>query len=569
MMCTSRVMLLWGCVFLLSCFPTVLSAQSFSATGYTRLADIPPNDWGGSEISFDKLPGAKLIIDGMGHALWQNDSIRVNWGYLETYDPDRSDGDVLISWETIGDETEKLYNRVWVEAQNDARIKVVFIGSLIYLENNDTYGRRIAHSSFWSGSPWGPQYLSSHPDPEATGWGYGDWAEEVYYIYPDGTHTRYSKCYSAFAHLAKAFDSSRQPDEGDYQYEFMEAAFQIPEGLMPNTTINPDSSVLLADMDGNHTYIAYEPVNPGLVDVLNGFAPLRYGNMLAANVLNTPHKPFVIGLPNNTEMRPYECFTNDQDCSSFYVWGVPCTYGCVSPLGHMVNWTQFEKQQANQANNIPGFVSNVYLQGWIDEHTSGTEFSQLGKSWISAAAMNITSAGFTGGDYEIRERAYQVEKTSGTQFSCSLQGSSRHPVRNPAIVIKDWGTMGAQVMVNGQSPQDARIGHEGNDLVVWIEHSSEGQVQIDISASSVGISDPDLEQDPIEVFPVPVEQILSYNIPPDIRISSLYLFDSLGRLIKTDTQLSGKLDMSDLPKGQYLLIFEGESTYSKRLIEKK
>ncbi|MEM6342353.1 MAG: T9SS type A sorting domain-containing protein [Bacteroidota bacterium] len=549
--------------------PISLAAQTFSATGYTKLSDIPDLDWGGTEVTFDKLPGASLIIDGMGHALWQNDSIRVNWGYLETYDPDRSNGDVLISWETIGDEAEKIYNRVWVEEEHAARIKVIFIGGLIYLENNDTYGRRIAHSSFWSGSPWGPQYLSAHPDPEATGWGYGDWAEEVYYIYPDGTHTRYAKCYSAFAHVAKAFDSSRLPEEGDYQFEFMEAAFRIPEGLLPNTTIDPDSAVLLADMGGNHTYIAYEPVHPGLVDVLNGFSPLRYGNMLAANVLNTPHKPFVIGLPDSAEMRPYECFLQNQNCSTFYMWGAPCTYGCVSPLGHLINWKQFEQQQANQASNTPGYVTNVFLQGWLDGSTTGTEFSQLGKSWITPAPMLINSNGFTGGNYEIRERAYQVEKITGTQFNCTLLGSNANPIRNPAIVIKNWGTSGAQITVNGQSPQDARVGYEGNDLVVWIEHLGETNLQINITPTSVGLAEPDLSEGLIEIYPIPSEDKLYYNLSPSARIHSLSLYDLTGRRLIEDTQLSGKLDISHLPSGRYLLMFEGKDRSIKRLIEKK
>ncbi|MEM9885746.1 MAG: LamG-like jellyroll fold domain-containing protein [Bacteroidota bacterium] len=477
----SRTLLL---MLLLSCITGRTLAQNFAATGYTKLEDIPANDWGGSEITFDKVPGAKLVIDGMGHALWQPADVRVNFGYLETYDPDRSNGDVLISWETIGDEAEKIYNRVWVENQNAARIKVMFIGGLIYLENNDTYGRRIAHSSYWSGSPWGPQYLAAHPDPEATGWGYGDWAEEVYYIYPDGTHTRYAKAYSAFAHVAQAFDTSRLPSEGDYQFEFMEAAFQIPQGQFPNTTVEPTNSVLLADMMGNTTQIDYEPENPGLVDVLNGFAPLRYGNMMAVNMVGSTHNPFIIGLPDSTELRPYECFTNDQDCSTFYMWGPPCTFGCVSPLGHLINWTQYEKQQADQASNTPGFVTNVFLQGWIDDATSGADFAQLGKSWIDPAPLNITSSGFTGGSYEITERAYKITKTTGTDFTCTLQGSVTHPIRNPAFVIEDWCTEVNSVTVDGVAPSDVRTGFEGDNLIVWIEHSAESAIDIVISNSN-------------------------------------------------------------------------------------
>jgi len=481
-------------LLLLSSVSATVFAAPFAATApYTDLGQIPANTWGYAEITFDLLSDAKLFIDGMGHHMVQANDIPLDFGYLETYDPERQGADETISWETIGDSAEKIYNRVWVPSQNAARIKVMFIGALIFLENNDTYGRRIAHSTKWSGTPWG-----SHAPvpPEATGYGYGDWAEEVYYVYPDGTHVRYAKCYTGWAANAVAFGGERMPP--DYNYEFFEAAFQVPEGQEPETTCSPTNTLMMVNLDGSSQVYPYEPLNPGwyLSDAgggINAFAP-NFDNAVGVviDMLNTTNNPFVIGINNGASAdllnQPYECDTtwgpDFGNCDTFIAWSRPCTWGCYVPLWHLINWEQYEK--VSQSPPAESYVSNVYLQGWADQSITGQEMADLANSWQNAPVMNITSGGFTGGAYELTERAYKVTKTTGTDFTCTLPGSASNPIVRPAFVIDNWGAGPLPILnINGSEyTGDTRMGFEGDNLVVWCDYTAKASTNIQIGGSA-------------------------------------------------------------------------------------
>lgn len=86
------------------------------------------------------------------------------YGWTETYDPKASS-----SCEVLWDKEAK-YARMWIESQNPVRIVARFRTALA---DPDGY---IAHSYIPSGSPYGK----------------GDWTDEWYYIYPDGTDTLYN-----------------------------------------------------------------------------------------------------------------------------------------------------------------------------------------------------------------------------------------------------------------------------------------------------------------------------------------------------------------------------------------
>lgn len=72
----------------------------------------------------------------------------------------------------------------------------------------------------------------------------------------------------------------------------------------------------------------------------------------------------------------------------------------------------------------------------------------------------------------------------------------------------------------------------------------------------------------LAIFPIPTRDLLNYNTTQLEGIKALHLFDLMGRLVKTDRDLNGVLDVSDLPSGQYTLIFEGEGKRVHRLIQK-
>jgi hypothetical protein len=53
-----------------------------------------------------------------------------------------------------------------------------------------------------------------------------------------------------------------------------------------------------------------------------------------------------------------------------------------------------------------------------------------------------------------------------------LKGSKDSPVINPAILVKNWNSNGAKILVNGKAYKNSKVGinHQldGDDLIIYI-----------------------------------------------------------------------------------------------------
>ncbi|MEM1325595.1 MAG: T9SS type A sorting domain-containing protein [Bacteroidota bacterium] len=76
------------------------------------------------------------------------------------------------------------------------------------------------------------------------------------------------------------------------------------------------------------------------------------------------------------------------------------------------------------------------------------------------------------------------------------------------------------------------------------------------------------EGETLAIFPIPAREVLNYNTAQLEGMEAIHLFDMMGRIVKTDRDLDGTLDISDLPSGQYTLVFEGEGKRVHRLVQK-
>jgi hypothetical protein len=76
------------------------------------------------------------------------------------------------------------------------------------------------------------------------------------------------------------------------------------------------------------------------------------------------------------------------------------------------------------------------------------------------------------------------------------------------------------------------------------------------------------EDETLAIFPIPTRDLLNYNPTQLEGIKAIHLFDLMGRLVKTDRELNGTIDMSDLPSGQYTLVFEGAGRRVHRLVQR-
>ncbi len=106
------------------------------------------------------------------------------------------------------------------------------------------------------------------------------------------------------------------------------------------------------------------------------------------------------------------------------------------------------------------------------------ELVTLARSWNHPPELRH-GEGFDERGYDRGQRAFVLQRSdpSAGSLDIGVRASSERPVFNPAFVILDWGTSGAELTIEGEEVAEGpsfRVGHrhglEGSDLIVWIEH---------------------------------------------------------------------------------------------------
>jgi hypothetical protein len=102
------------------------------------------------------------------------------------------------------------------------------------------------------------------------------------------------------------------------------------------------------------------------------------------------------------------------------------------------------------------------------------ELIRFGRSWAYAPELSLAGMGYISKGYDKTQRCYQLECTTADagKLEFTLMGSKDSPVINPAIMIKNWNSGGAKILVNGKETKTGKIGinHQldGDNLVIYI-----------------------------------------------------------------------------------------------------
>jgi len=386
-------------------------------------------------------------------------NIHYSNGWTETYDPKASS-----SCEVLWDR-EARYARMWIESQNPARIVVRVRAALA---DPDGY---IAHSDIPSGSPYGK----------------GDWTDEWYYIYPDGTHTRYVRIYTGLAEQSLLVTDETFQGEAKIReipprvvHEFHEEFIFGQDSHIPEDDIESFPMTLIM-MDSRSKHISYKPY------------PKDFGAFAAANIvivnLKSQFKPFIISIPDGLEHEPYTPEGNLPH--TFQTWmkkGGKDGYS--ASLGHLLNWWHYRR-----TSNI---LEQVYLSGMTDNDDPKEDLIALAKSWLRPPQliMKGVEPEYKKLIYDPSQRAYILtpENKSTGSLEFSLEGYEKedgHPdtpwIVNPAFVVKNWGKREAVLTVNGKElkpGKDFRFGYEedqaGADLILWLKMKSDEAVRFSL-----------------------------------------------------------------------------------------
>lgn len=407
------------------------------------------------EVQFNLLPTMMRFSMPCYPCMVTENDIHYSNGWTETYDP-RASSSCEVLWDD-----EARYARMWIESQNSARIIVRCRAAL-----SDPNGY-IAHSNISSSSPYGK----------------GDWTDEWYYIYPDGTHTRHVRIYTGLAAQSLVVTDETFQDETPLRevppkvvHEFQEEFIFGQRGHKPEDDIELTPLTLIM-MDGRSKKISYQPY------------PEDFGEFIKANImvvnLKSKYRPFTISIPHGIENEPYP--PEGELPHVFQTWaGESMNNGYSTSLGHVLNWWHYKRNDK--------VLEQVYLSGMTDTENPARELVSLAKSWLQPPRLKMDEREpeYKNPIYDPVQKAYILSCEDGP---CELEFNLKpaapgHPkvyIENPAFVIKKWGRSNAKIIFDGKSLQpekEYRIGYEksGNEtnLVVWLRQSTRSVARVKI-----------------------------------------------------------------------------------------
>jgi len=301
--------------------------------------------------------------------------------------------------------------------------------------------------------------------------GWGEWADEYYYVYPDAVSTRKQILHSNVL-----------------RHEWQETIVLHQPGTRPEDNIELDA-LTWANMDGQvQTYTWKTRPERG--------GPRPKDPTIQIVNLKSEHKPFIIFEPRSALKLFTGCI--EEQWSHFPWWnhwpvsqvpndgrrtGVP-DRPAHSSLAQGIEDSPIVKHDAQKKT-----YTAVSLYGMGTK--SAKELVPLARSWNRPAELKLGGQGFCSQGYDKYQRAYVLKcekKNSPVPLELVLAASADSPVVNAAFVIKDWGEAGAALKVNGKRVKrgaDFRFGHhhrlDGSDLIVWVKRESTEPLTISLS----------------------------------------------------------------------------------------
>jgi len=332
------------------------------------------------------------------------------------------------------------------------------------LESNDA--RVVIH---WRYAPTDVNYSFAHVDP-VTGW--GDWTDELYFIYPDGISVR-----KITAHTSK-------PKTGR---EWHEGIVVMSPGTRPEDAIEP-AGLTLINLDGETQTYSWEKETPPEEPAQPAGASIQLIHT------RSKYKPFA--LARSVDKPWFDVYAGEirRDVSMYPWWNHwPTAFepsnGRYAQAADRASHSSLTHLHWNAYAEGKNYVTKIMLHGMTS--APAADLATMARSWGNPPKLQLTGEGFSGGDYDQTERAYVLARKDvarDTALTFRLNASKESPVHNVALVVKGWGDARADLALDGTKVprgKDFRFGHasspEGTDLVVWIKTQAATPIEIALS----------------------------------------------------------------------------------------
>ena len=299
--------------------------------------------------------------------------------------------------------------------------------------------------------------------------GWGEWADEYYYIYPDAVSTRHQILYAT-----------------RLKHEWQETIALHQPGTKPEDNLEIDA-LTWGNMDGETRTYTWKQ---GKRDD----ARLRDATIQVVN-MKSESKPFIIFEPKSG-LKLMRCCLEEQ--SNFPWWNH-------WPVGQLPNdgrrtkvpdrpahsslAQSIEDSQIIEHDKEKKTYTAVHLTGMCGK--SAQQLVPLARSWNYPADLNLVGCGLENKGYDKNQRAYVLTCKNSSQppkVKFELAASEKSPVLNPCFVLEDWGAGDVSLKIDGKEIKrggNFRFGHnhriDDSDLVVWLKLESNRPVTIALS----------------------------------------------------------------------------------------
>jgi hypothetical protein len=336
------------------------------------------------------------------------------------------------------------------------------------IENNQA--RVVVH---WRYALTDVTYQIANVDP-ITDW--GDWADEYYYIYPDGIAIRH-------------FAIHGYNDE----YSITEPAILSNPGEKPEDNIDLKAVTLanLSDEQRTYSFEKWPTTGEAGADFIN---PVPNAVMSIVNVYST-FKPFYI-YEEGTRIIPYGGGIReiDYEYSVFHsrnhwpVSMIPCDGRFVLAADRVTSSAITSPEPPMKRRSGDNALEGRFIMGISDNDMA--EHILLARYWSNPPEVNDVAVGYNYSGFNKNERAYYFENKNESiqSLKYKLEANGESPLFNPVIIVKNWYSekvellIDDEVIANGKDfKYDLYRTLGSSDLVIWLRYQTTKSVSLTIN----------------------------------------------------------------------------------------
>jgi hypothetical protein len=298
------------------------------------------------------------------------------------------------------------------------------------------------------------------------------------------------RIYTGLAAMSQPFGFNREPPQ--IVHEFMESIVIGAPGHVPTDDIDTACLTLYKMVDNNGggfyqqgrgTTISYSPFP-------EDFGDFRDANIMLLNS-KSEYKPFTIGMPYGLRVKPYGLEGKRKPLYPFQTWTgySDPSIAYIAAIGHMLNYWHFRRTSTT--------LEQIYLHGMTKTANPQSELVNLGWSWILGPKLHVPGVkeDYFKYTYDQTQRAYIIPRKGKGPIKLEFELEAdpdfygvAQTIINPAFIVKDWGTAGVELLIDGkriEPGKNFRIGYEetpsGTNLILWLEMESTKSTQFTLT----------------------------------------------------------------------------------------